>query len=561
MSVSFGYPLWSWWGHIICGLLVIPTSVILDSAVVEAFAPSAVISSRYLGWHQNKAVATPLCSTLTETTTAMDPVLLVHQLSKQAIETFGSDTCLTALEALCDMSGRRQALNLEDRMVCHRSMDGSVLSLQRDLLPPETTDNFLDLVAEMERNDWLSTNPDSVDGLPSLHLNLVSQGKPLFPKNTVGTSTTDFQRGIQQLLEIVEMPIYKSLLPNVQRLVKDPELFVSDVFLRRYNETVGRTGISAHYDVFSKVTAVIALDNVAVTGTNGLYTTATSTSNNRGDSFTTSNHAGLRRFIPLSRGDAVIHTWDVLHGVDVEPGIDRTSLIVWFSTKSKNNIKRKSDGADNHNDEDSFIDVIPQWLVHHAALETNHVAQFVLASAIESCSTKQNHHNEQEMRCPHAHDLYLDSASHGNAFGLNRLGGLCEEHGLTEERKIRAMSILNNFHSWKELPFPIRAIMLDDWKTLSRRFWYEGAIRGNPLSQMALADDLMENASGDHDLQTLAACLFGLAAQQGNEIAANSLERVVDFHIADGEGITEREAYLSSPVVQIAIAATGAGLD
>jgi hypothetical protein len=30
------------------------------------------------------------------------------------------------------------------------------------------------------------------------------------------------------------------------------------------------------------------------------------------------NHAALRRFFPLACGDGVVHTWDVIHGVDVE---------------------------------------------------------------------------------------------------------------------------------------------------------------------------------------------------------------------------------------------------
>ena len=102
------------------------------------------------------------------------------------------------------------------------------------------------------------------------------------------------------------------------------------MFLRRYGQDIGgqndlsRNGISAHYDVFSKVTAVIALDDVAADGRNGLFTTSTD------DKGQTSNHKSLRRFFPLQKGDCVIHTWDVLHGVDVKPGLDRTSLIVWF---------------------------------------------------------------------------------------------------------------------------------------------------------------------------------------------------------------------------------------
>ena len=87
-----------------------------------------------------------------------------------------------------------------------------------------------------------------------------------------------------------------------------------------------------NYDVFSKVTAIIAMDDSVAEGNSGLYTTEKSNvkDNNNGS---TSNHASLRRFFPLEKGDGVVHTWDALHGVDTLPDADRTSLIVWFTTK------------------------------------------------------------------------------------------------------------------------------------------------------------------------------------------------------------------------------------
>jgi hypothetical protein len=56
---------------------------------------------------------------------------------------------------------------------------------------------------------------------------------------------------------------------------------------------------------------------------------------------------------------------------------------------------------------------------------------------------------------------------------------------------------------------------------LAKQFWFEGAVRGNPLAQMALADEIMFEASetGDADARALATVLFGLAAQQGIEQA------------------------------------------
>jgi hypothetical protein len=68
---------------------------------------------------------------------------------------------------------------------------------------------------------------------------------------------------------------------------------IGDVFIRRYGNDVldgkSRRGLSAHYDVYSMVTSVIALDDVGARGTNGLYTTSR---NEQGD---TSNHAAFAR--------------------------------------------------------------------------------------------------------------------------------------------------------------------------------------------------------------------------------------------------------------------------
>jgi hypothetical protein len=70
---------------------------------------------------------------------------------------------------------------------------------------------------------------------------------------------------------------------------------------------------------------VIALDSSASSGSSGLYTI-------KPESKRPSNHAALRQFFPLDVGDGVLHSFDILHGVDVDKrlGTERTSLIIWF---------------------------------------------------------------------------------------------------------------------------------------------------------------------------------------------------------------------------------------
>lgn len=88
----------------------------------------------------------------------------------------------------------------------------------------------------MEAEGCLSTNLDSVDGLPSFHLNLVSNGKPLFLKphtkcNTSSSSSTE--TSVRQLLDLVEPYVYNDLVPQV-RQVGYPRIQVADIILRRY---------------------------------------------------------------------------------------------------------------------------------------------------------------------------------------------------------------------------------------------------------------------------------------------------------------------------------------
>jgi hypothetical protein len=301
-------------------------------------------------------------------------------------------------------------------------------------------------------------------------------------------------------------------------------------------EGTSRKGISAHYDVFSKVTSVFAMDDTAAEGTDGLYTTVMS---NDG---ITSNHASLRRFFPLEKGDGVVHTWNVLHGVDVSPDSDRTSLIVWFTTEKVL---------------ESDIEMTSPWLTGHPTIETNDVTQFVLASALTTSTDDDDLTMDAVM--PHPHDLYLKSAESGNTFALTRLGSLAQEQKLSLERAMRGVAILNNLRPSEELPFE-EQIIGDEYSisydALAKRFWFEGAVRGNPLAQAHLADEVMELAANtrNDDMRVLAAVLFGLAAQQGHDIASESLSRVVEFEVASSL-IQSQEEFEASPVVKTANAA------
>jgi hypothetical protein len=160
----------------------------------------------------------------------------------------------------------------------------------------------------------------------------------------------------------------------------------------------------------------------------------------------------------------------------------------------------------------------------------------------------------------HPHDLYLKSAASGNTFALTKLGSLAQDQELSLERAKLGLVILEKLRPGGDVLFVDQKTVKNDgfisFDALAKRFWYEGAVRGNPMAQAYLADDVMEQAAitGKQDLRVLAATLFALAAQQGNEAASESLSRVVEFEVAQS-GIQSQEEFEASPVVRTANAA------
>jgi hypothetical protein len=118
------------------------------------------------------------------------------------------------------------------------------------------------------------------------------------------------------------------------------------------------------------------------------------------------------------------------------------------------------------------------------------------------------------------------------------------------------MDILSKFDEPPATVAPLLLVDVDQSPQLSiaRRFWLEGALRGNPLAQIALGDEAMALgvASETIEFRLLAATLFGLAAQQGQETASDSLSRVVSYEASLCES---QEGFMESPVVEVAQAA------
>mmetsp|Transcript_15616 Transcript_15616/g.31958 ORF Transcript_15616/g.31958 Transcript_15616/m.31958 type:complete len:634 (+) Transcript_15616:201-2102(+) len=524
----------------------------------------------------------------------------IKSLTKIAIYRCGTEEgfdALRTLHKLCDnrlsfdfdsfhrRQKSREIMSFNDTRNLAVDRGEQLISLLPGFLPTQTVDDFLESVRYMEEQGWMSTNPDSVDGLPSLHLNLVSHGKPLFGetlascKNNQEDSSEEgkedsFGSQIFKLFDLVRPYVYETLLPTVDRLLNtsnDPDaihskrkLRISDVFLRRYGQEVcgnmTRNGISIHYDVFSRVTAVVALDEVASKGDNGLFTLTDDEKTGE-----TSNHKALRRFFPLRTGDCVVHTWDILHGVDVQPGLDRTSLIVWFDEVAEEGDGEAASPVHNKNNEyemppnSSWLSLEKQNYPSDATTlhNGNDVRQFVLASALSSVESDVDTELDEIL-------LYLRSASRGNTFALTRMGSICEEGALSSsELQNESFKFLEELTPFEELPGIVQELLEENdnaQSELACRFWLEASLSGNPLAQKSLADEIMFEASrsGNPNQRLLAAVLFALASQQDNdEGPSDSLSRVIEYDLA-ARNIQSQEEFLASPVVQTANAAFGA---
>jgi hypothetical protein len=170
----------------------------------------------------------------------------------------------------------------------------------------------------------------------------------------------------------------------------------------------------------------------------------------------------------------------------------------------------------------------------------------------------------------HFHDLYIQSAYMGNAFAMTRLGNICltdfvRIHPDRIERIYELLQALEHQQAEpnsRGLKGRLQLELVPNYDTsekegilLAHRLWWQGAIRGNPLAQAALADSLMDmdlnsdNVANDddhddinrQDIRLNAAVLFALSAQQEYEGSLDALLRIVNLESSN----------TSSPIVQM----------
>lgn len=466
-------------------------------------------------------------------------------LNEYVIRHRGTEHGNEALNVIKRMCQRRVPYDFSSASKYH---DSAVVSLQKALLPSSTIQSVMEIVNEIKSNQMLSMNPDSVDGLPSLHLNLISDGEPLFDskilhnndcdddKEEEDTTSASFAECISQLTEILQPYLYNNVLPSVQDLLNSSNVTISDAFIRNYgqttngnsNEQTARYTLSPHYDITAMATCVIALDATASTGKNGLYTIPPC---NNGSA---SNNPALRRFFPLDKGDGIVHTFDVLHGVDVDPELNtcRTSLIVWFGS----NIT----AADNHSWLDGRNDDISQF-VKGLVLEEEDVSNECL-------------------------DMYIASASRENMFAITALAQLCSEGKVPESlyERIQYLIPCNIFHPDENEGAT--------WccQDLANALWYHASVYGsNPVAQNGLARSLMKQYSSagrtlscedQEHILLIASVLFTMAYNNNNQDSLEALEKIMSMEcqrLCEEDVEIPSDEFFSSRIVQTLLLSLG----
>ena len=111
------------------------------------------------------------------------------------------------------------------------------------------------------------------------------------------------------------------ILPYVRARLGDGSVVVADALMRAYRHDDRRQALAPHFDVTSYATVIIPLNPGRGEYSGGLYVQPGA-------------DATTRVLVDASfdKGDALMHRFDVMHGVEVTGG-DRYSLVLWLSQR------------------------------------------------------------------------------------------------------------------------------------------------------------------------------------------------------------------------------------
>ena len=222
-------------------------SLIIRAALAMFLATAFVVTALLPGKHGHRRVGTlalpsrQLGEEATEVAAANGAELKdLQKLVETAIRRRGTAEGYATLQELGEISCRRIPFSYQPSTdVSDRDPK---ISIERKLVPDSVAIALFDQVKEMEKLGCFNDEEmDSVDGVPSLYLNLVVGGKPVMPMGEeLGevderSFSGELEVGVAKLLTLVGPHLYGELLPRVEDMVGVP-LDIDEVFLRRYGD-------------------------------------------------------------------------------------------------------------------------------------------------------------------------------------------------------------------------------------------------------------------------------------------------------------------------------------
>ena len=197
----------------------------------------------------------------------------------------------------------------------------ATLYLLENVMSEQDSKGMMDLLREVEFDEDL----DSVDGMSTFefyiysHNNVFPSGKPDSSK-LVRKSRENVRSKLRKITDVITQRVED----RVNLLYKEDKCGNSRCqvcysFVRRYLNSE-RTTHRDHLDIKSLITVVFSLNRYGEDYVGGLYVR--------------SGGSSERHFVPLFPGQAVVHSSDVLRGVDVMKG-QRWSFIMWLANDEK----------------------------------------------------------------------------------------------------------------------------------------------------------------------------------------------------------------------------------
>ena len=226
-----------------------------------------------------------------------------------------------------------------------------------------------DIVAVLDSVDSFDEDLD-FDGESTFELHLTDKDRRELAD--LSQLLIDRQTPARRRLEEIVQPILRDrILPFINlRFTEDcgdHGCHVCTSFFRRYRQDL-RSKLPLHFDTDALATAVVSLSSAGVDHDGGIFV---------------ASNAGSAKFVPLQKGDALVHNSDLFHGVNVPEG-SRYTWVIWVRDTEDCGIDISHWHRDRANKGDPLAQYQVAQRIHHAAqFRNNNITTGGKASSIE----------------------------------------------------------------------------------------------------------------------------------------------------------------------------------